>query len=605
MTTSLVTEQIRGLPPTPGVYLFKDAEGNIIYVGKAANLRHRVGSYFGSGQKMTPKIQRMVSKVSDLEYFVTASEQEALILELNLIKRHHPRYNVRLKDDKTFPYLKIDLSEDWPRVHITRKLEANGGRYFGPFASAKSIKQTLKLLKGIFPFRSCTRQITGNDPRPCLEYDIGHCLAPCIGKSSRAEYDEVIRQLILFMEGKQEKVVRQLEDSMNKAAENMDFERAARIRDQIQAVEAVVEGQRIAAKTKGEQDVIAFSAERDQAYVQVFFIRNGKLIGRESFVLQGTRYEEPIRIMSSFIQQFYASAPHTPPLLLLQHPVEDRDTLQQWLSDKRGSAVKIQVPQRGSKKQLVEIVAKNAQQGLEQLKIKQLASPKALSAALEEIQKELNLPHPPERIEGYDISDIQGMAAVGSLVVFDKGRPKPAHYRRFKIKSVSGADDYAMLAEVLKRRFKRADAASGSWAIKPDLVLIDGGKGQLNAALQAMREMGAVDIPAAGLAKENEELFIPGKAKPIVLPPSSPGLQLLQRLRDEAHRFALGYHHRLRKRQTFASALDSVPGIGTKRKKALLRQFGSLKAIKEASFEELANVSGITKSLAQKIKENL
>jgi excinuclease ABC subunit C len=605
MTTSLVTEQIRGLPPTPGVYLFKDAEGNIIYVGKAANLRHRVGSYFGSGQKMTPKIQRMVSKVSDLEYFVTASEQEALILELNLIKRHHPRYNVRLKDDKTFPYLKIDLSEDWPRVHITRKLEANGGRYFGPFASAKSIKQTLKLLKGIFPFRSCTRQITGNDPRPCLEYDIGHCLAPCIGKSSRAEYDEVIRQLILFMEGKQEKVVRQLEDSMNKAAENMDFERAARIRDQIQAVEAVVEGQRIAAKTKGEQDVIAFSAERDQAYVQVFFIRNGKLIGRESFVLQGTRYEEPIRIMSSFIQQFYASAPHTPPLLLLQHPVEDRDTLQQWLSDKRGSAVKIQVPQRGSKKQLVEIVAKNAQQGLEQLKIKQLASPKALSAALEEIQKELNLPHPPERIEGYDISDIQGMAAVGSLVVFDKGRPKPAHYRRFKIKSVSGADDYAMLAEVLKRRFKRADAASGSWAIKPDLVLIDGGKGQLNAALQAMREMGAVDIPAAGLAKENEELFIPGKAKPIVLPPSSPGLQLLQRLRDEAHRFALGYHHRLRKRQTFASALDSVPGIGAKRKKALLRQFGSLKAIREASFEELTNVSGITKGLAQKIKENL
>jgi excinuclease ABC subunit C len=605
MTTSLVTEQIRGLPPTPGVYLFKDAEGNIIYVGKAANLRHRVGSYFGSGQKLTPKIQRMVSRVADLEYFITASEQEALILELNLIKRHHPRYNVRLKDDKTFPYLKIDLSEDWPRVHITRKLEANGGRYFGPFASAKSIKQTLKLLKGIFPFRSCTRQITGNDPRPCLEYDIGHCLAPCIGKSSRAEYDEVIRQLILFMEGKQERVVRQLEDSMNKAAEKMDFERAARIRDQIQAVEAVVEGQRIAAKTRGEQDVIAFSAERDQAYVQVFFIRNGKLIGRESFVLQGTRYEEPIRIMSSFIQQFYASAPHIPPLLLLQHPVEDRDTLQQWLSDKRGSAVKIQVPQRGSKKQLVEIVAKNAQQGLEQLKIKQLASPKALSAALEEIQKELNLPHPPERIEGYDISDIQGMAAVGSLVVFDKGRPKPAHYRRFKIKSVSGADDYAMLAEVLKRRFKRADAASGSWAIKPDLVLIDGGKGQLNAALQAMREMGAVDIPAAGLAKENEELFVPGKAKPIVLPPSSPGLQLLQRLRDEAHRFALGYHHRLRKRQTFASALDSVPGIGAKRKKALLRQFGSLKAIREASFEELTNVSGITKGLAQKIKENL
>jgi excinuclease ABC subunit C len=605
MTASYITEQLRGLPTTPGVYLFKDAEGNIIYVGKAASLRHRVGSYFGSGQKLTPKIRRLVSQIADLEYFVTASEQEALILELNLIKQHHPRYNVSLKDDKTFPYLKIDQDEDWPRVHITRSLKENGGRYFGPFASAKSIKQTLKLLKGIFPFRSCTRQITGNDPRPCLEYDIGHCLAPCIGQTSRAEYDEVIKQLILFMEGKQEKVVRQLEDSMNKAAEAMDFEKAARLRDQIQAVEAVVEGQRIAAKTTGEQDAIAFSAERDRAYVQVFFIRNGKLIGRESFVLQGTRYEEPPRIMSSFIQQFYASAPHIPPLLLLQHPVEDRDTLQAWLSAKRGSTVKIQVPQRGSKKQLVDIVAQNAQQGLEQLKIKQLASPKALSAALEEIQRELNLPRPPERIEGYDISDIQGMAAVGSMVVFDKGKPKTAHYRRFKIKTVAVADDYAMLAEVLKRRFKRADTATGSWAIKPDLVLIDGGKGQLNAAVAAMKEMGAGNIPAAGLAKENEELFIPGRAKPIVLPPSSPGLQLLQRLRDEAHRFALGYHHRLRKRETFASALDSVPGIGTKRKKALIRQFGSLKGIREASAEELANVSGITKGLAQKIKEAL
>jgi excinuclease ABC subunit C len=605
MTVSYVAEQLKGLPPTPGVYLFKDAEGNIIYVGKASSLRHRVGSYFGTGQKLTPKIQHMVSKIKDLEYFVTASEQEALILELNLIKRHRPRYNVRLKDDKSFPYLKINLSEDWPRVHITRRLETNGGRYFGPFASAKSIRQTLKLLKGIFPFRSCTRPITGRDPRPCLEYDIGHCLAPCIGKASRAEYDEVIKQLILFLEGKQEKVVKQLENRMNQAAEATDFEKAARLRDQIQAVEEVVEGQRIAARVKGEQDVIAFVQERDQAYVQVFFIRNSKLIGRESFVLQGTRYEEPSRIMSSFIQQFYASAPHLPPLLLLQHAVEDMDTLQGWLQAKRSGIVRIEVPRRGSKKQLVDIVAKNAQQGLEQLKIKQLASPKTLSAALEEIKEALSLPHPPNRIEGYDISDIQGAAAVGSLVVFDKGKPKPAHYRRFKIKTVAGADDYAMLAEVLKRRFKRADAASGTWAVMPDLVLIDGGKGQLNAAIAAMREMGADAIPAAGLAKENEELFIPGRAKPIVLPPSSPGLQLLQRLRDEAHRFALGYHHRIRKRETFASALDGVPGIGAKRKKALLRQFGSVKAIRQAPIEELAGVSGITKDLARKIKEYL
>ncbi|MCK4368960.1 MAG: excinuclease ABC subunit UvrC [Dehalococcoidales bacterium] len=605
MTASYITEQIRGLPASPGVYLFKDAEGNIIYVGKAANLRHRVSSYFGAGQKLTPKLQRMVSRVNDLDCFVAASEQEALILELNLIKRHHPRYNVRLKDDKTFPYLKIDTAEDWPRVHITRRLEEDEGRYFGPFASAKSVRQTLKLIKGIFPFRSCSRTITGTDTRACLDYDIGHCLAPCIGAVSRKEYAEVINRVILFLEGKQERVVAELKSKMNQAAETLDFERAVRLRDQIQAVEQVVEGQRIATTVKGEQDVIAFAGDKDQACVQVFFIRSGKLIGRESFSLQGTRYEEPSQIMTSFIKQFYASSPHIPPLLLLQHPVEDTAMIQGWLQSKQGGRVNIQVPRRGNKRQLVNIVAENAQQGLEQLKIKQLASPTALSAALEEIKRELRLPRLPSRVEGYDISDIQGMAAVGSMVVFDKGKPKPAHYRRFRIKTVSGIDDYAMLEEVLKRRFKRAGGASDAWAILPDLVLIDGGKGQLNAAREAMRQMGVDSIPTASLAKENEEVFIPHKKEPIVLPRSSPGLQLLQRLRDEAHRFALGYHQRIRKRQTFASALDTIPGIGPKRKRALLRQFGSVKAIREASIEELATARGMTRSLAQKIKEYL
>jgi excinuclease ABC subunit C len=605
MTVSYITEQLRGLPPSPGVYLFKDAEGDIIYVGKAANLRHRVSSYFGAGQKLTPKLRRMMSKIADLDYFVTTSEQEALILELNLIKRHHPRYNVRLKDDKTFPYLKIDLGEDWPRVHITRRLEENGGRYFGPFASARSVRQTLRLLKRIFPFRSCSKPITGTDPRPCLEYYIGNCLAPCIGVVSREEYAEVIKQVILFLEGKQERVSQQLKSQMNQAAEALDFEKAARLRDQIQAVDRVVEGQRIATTVKGEQDVIAFAGDKDRAYVQVFFIRGGKLLGRESFLLQGTRYEQPSQIMTSFIKQFYASSPHTPPLLLLQHPVEDMAILQDWLQGKRGNKVKIQVPRRGNKKQLVNIVAENAQQGLEQLKIKQLASPAVLSAALEEIKKELQLPCLPSRIEGYDISDIQGAAAVGSMVVFDKGKPKPAHYRRFKIKTVSGVDDYAMLREVLKRRFKRAGGTSDSWAILPDLVLIDGGRGQLNAVREAMQEMGADSVPTASLAKENEEIFIPQKSAPIILSRSSPGLQLLQRLRDEAHRFALGYHQRVRKKETFASALDTVPGIGPRRKRALLRQFGSVKAIQEASLEELAAAKGMTQSLAKKIKEYL
>jgi excinuclease ABC subunit C len=589
----------------------RDAEGNILYVGKAANLRQRVRSYFGTRQELSPKLQRLVSRVNDLDFFVTTSEQEALILELNLIKRHRPRYNVRLKDDKTFPYLKIDLNEDWPRVYITRRLEENGGRYFGPFASAKSVRQTLKLIKGIFPFRSCSKTITGTDLRPCLEYHIRHCLGPCIGSVSRQEYAEVIKQTILFLEGKQEIVVQELESKMEKAAEALDFEKAALLRDQIQAVNKVIEGQRIAATVKGEQDVIAFAGEKDQAYVQVFFIRSGKLIGRESFVLQGTRSEEPYQIMTSFVKQFYDSTPSIPPLLLLQHPLEDTTVIENWLQSKKGARVHIQVPYRGNKKQLVQIVAENAEQGLQQLKIKQLAAPTTLAAALAEIKRELHLSCLPWRMEGYDISNIQGTAAVGSMVVFDQGKPKPSHYRRFRIKTVPGADDYAMLREVLKRRFKRSSikssdtSAPDTWTILPDLVLIDGGKGQLNTALSAMREVGAGSIPVASLAKENEEIFIPQEKKPVVLPGNSSALQLLQRLRDEAHRFALGYHQKIHKKQAFASVLDTIPGIGPKRKRALLKQFGSVQAIREAPVDELATARGMSQSLAQKIKEYL
>ncbi|HUV45700.1 MAG TPA: excinuclease ABC subunit UvrC, partial [Dehalococcoidia bacterium] len=367
MTSNLIAEQLKQLPPSPGVYLMKEAEGNILYVGKAANLHQRVRSYFSAGQKLSPKLERMVARVDDFDFFVTTSEQEALILELNLIKRHRPRYNVRLKDDKTFPYLKIDINEDWPRVHITRRLEENGGRYFGPFASAKSVRQTLKVLKGIFPFRSCRKSITGTDLRPCLEYHIHHCLGPCIGIVSEEEYAEVIKQIILFLEGKQEMVVQELQSKMGKAAEALDFEKAALLRDQIQAIDRVIEGQRIATTVSGEQDVIAFASDKYQAYVQVFFIRSSKLIGRESFVLQGTRSEQPEQIMTNFIKQFYHSAPHIPLLLLLQYPVQDRTIIENWLQSKRGAKVHIQVPRRGNKKQLVRIVTENAQQGLEQL----------------------------------------------------------------------------------------------------------------------------------------------------------------------------------------------------------------------------------------------
>jgi len=383
------------------------------------------------------------------------------------------------------------------------------------------------------------------------------------------------------------------------------------LRDQIQALERVIEGQRIAATVRGEQDVIAFATNKDQACVQVFFVRSGKLVGRESFVLQGTRAEAPEQIMSSFIKQFYGSASYIPPLLVLQHPLEDKSLIEAWLQSRRGAKVRLLVPSRGHKKQLVKIVAENAEQSLQHLEIKQQASPSNLNKALDEIARELHLPHPPLRIECYDISDIQGTAAVGSMVVFEKGKPKPSYYRRFRIKTVSGADDYAMLREVISRRFKRVNlrddntSTANTWAVIPDLILIDGGKGQLGAVLSEMQEAGAASIPAAGLAKENEEIFLPQQTEAIVLPHSSPGLQLLQRIRDEAHRFALSYHQRVRTRETFTSSLDIIPGIGPKRKRALLKQFGSIRAIREASFEELASVKSMTRKQAEKIKEYL
>ena len=605
MTNSLILEQLKQLPTAPGVYLMKDAAGNIIYVGKAANLSKRVRSYFTSGQKLSAKAQRMVSRVRDIDFFVTSSEQEALILELNLIKRHRPRYNVSLKDDKTFPYLKIDINNDWPRVYVTRRLEQNGGRYFGPFASARSVRQTLKVLKEIFPFRSCTKNITGSAPRPCLQHHIQHCLGPCIGAVSKDEYAEVIRQIVLFLEGKQEKVIRELEGRMEEAARALDFEKAALLRDRIRAVRQVIEGQRLATRVRGEQDVIAFVQDKDRAYAQVFFVRSGRLVGRESFILEGTRSEEPSQIMASFVEQFYHSAPGVPPLLLLQHPLEDKAVIEDWLQRKRGASVRIQVPRRGSRKELVDIVAENARQGLEQLKIKRLAAPKVLKAALDEIKRELKLPRLPSRLEGYDISNIQGKLAVGSMVVFEQGSPKTSCYRRFRIKTVPGADDYAMLAEVLSRRFKRLNSAADDWAVLPDLILIDGGRGQLNAALSAIDKAGAGPVSIASLAKENEEIFIPRRAEPVVLPRSSPGLQLLERLRDEAHRFALGYHQKVRSRAGITSALDTVPGIGPKRRRALLKQFGSLAGIRRASPEELAAVENMNPNLAKKVKECL
>jgi excinuclease ABC subunit C len=611
MTSPLIQDLLKQLPSAPGCYIMRNAKGGILYVGKAVDLRNRVRSYFVSPAKLTPKNRAMVDQVNDFEFFVVSSEQEALILELNLIKRYWPPYNVLLKDDKTFPYLKVKLNEPWPRLHITRRLEEDGSHYFGPFASIHSLRRTLDVLKRLFPLRSCTTPI---DPdakiRPCLKFHMGYCLAPCAGKVDAAEYSRIMTEVIHFLEGDHEVVTRTLKKKMAAASESMAYEQAARFRDQLKAVEDVVEGQKIAMKVSGEQDAIAYAADKNQACVQVFIIRHGKLIGRESFTLKNTNNEEPSEIMTSFVQQFYSSSPYIPPLLLLQHPVEKASVIEEWLAGKRGSSVSLEVPVRGKKKQLIDIVAENARQGLEQLKIKQLAVPAALSEALAELQKELNLPRPPVRIEGYDISNIQGQDAVGSMVVFEEGKPKSSDYRRFKIKTVEGANDYAMLQETLRRRFKRGtskenDAAGAKWAIMPDLVLIDGGKGQLNAAVEVMKELGVDSIPAAGLAKENEEIYLPGQSQPIVLPKSAIALKLLQRLRDEAHRFAISYFQNVHKKRTFSSALDDISGIGPKRKKALLKSFGTVRGIREASLDEVAAVEGINRELARKIKESL
>ncbi len=597
------------MPHRPGVYIMRDAARNVIYVGKAKDLYNRVKSYFGPAERLTPKTRLLVAEIADIDFFIASNEQEALIMELNFIKQYHPRFNVMWMGDQTFPYLKVNTGEPWPRVYITRRVDQDGGRYFGPFSNAGTVKQTLRVLKRLFPLRACTHDITNKIKRPCLDYQLGRCLAPCAGHVSPEDYNEVVKEVILFLEGKQEKVVKSLQAKMERASENMEFESAARLRDQIQSIQQVIEGEKVAAVIRGEEDIIAFVQEGDQAYIQVLFVRSNKLTGRESFLMKNTRDEEPSKIMTGFVEQYYSSCPQIPPLLLLQYPVEDKDTIIEWLRGKRSGKADIQVPRRGLKKQLIDMAAENARQGHDQLKIKELATAKALDKAMAELQEELRLPALPKRMEAYDISNIQGTSAVGSMVVFENGQPNRNHYRRFRIKTVAGANDYAMLQEVLRRRFRRAaarDEESGkdAWQIKPDLVLIDGGKGQLNAALEVFEDS-PEEIPFIGLAKENEEIFLPGRKKPVVLSRSSPGLQMLQRLRDEAHRFAVSYHTSVRRKRAFKSALDDVPGIGPRRKSALLRRFGTVGGIRDASAEEIAAAAGITPEQAVRVKEYL
>jgi excinuclease ABC subunit C len=617
--TDHLQEELDALPTKPGVYLMKGQDGTVLYVGKAVNLRARVRSYFHASAEHNPKTQRLVANIEDIDFIVTASELEALILESNLIKRHKPKYNVRLKDDKRYPYIKVTWQVDFPKVLIVRRMEQDGARYFGPFTASWAVQQTLQTLRRVFPYLTCNRIITGQDERACLYYDIGLCLAPCIGAANKEEYRAMIDGLCRFLEGKSDEIVAGLESRMASAAEVWDFEQAAVYRDQLAAIQRVIERQKIVSAAMADQDVIAFARADGDACVQVFFIRHGRLIGREYFVLDGAAEESDPEIVSSFVKQFYDEAAYVPPEILLPQEIDEALVVQEWLRSRRGNKVVLKVPRRGQKRELVEMAAENAAETLNHLRAQWQTDEGKQAQALAELQEQLGLESPPNRIECYDISTTQGAATTGSMVVFVKGVPRKSDYRRFKIRTVEGTDDFASMREMLRRRFRRAadtalkaetELAPGSkrssWDLMPDLLVVDGGKGQLNVALEVLDEYGLRDqVPAVGLAKREEEIFVPDRSDSILLPRTSEGLYLMQRIRDEAHRFAITYHRSLRRKQTVVSILDDVPGIGPKRRSALLKHFGSLDAVRKASVEELAAVPGMTRKAAEQLKESL
>ena len=630
MASSTISEKIRkqlaALPARPGVYIMRNAKGEVIYVGKAAKLKDRVRSYFGSPHMMEPKTRALREHIEDFEYIVVGNAGEALILEATLIKRHQPFFNIRLKDDKRYPYLKVDVQNPWPRVYITRRIEKDGARYFGPYASAGSVRATLDLTKKLFPWRSCTKEITGKDARPCLDYYIKRCIAPCTSFCTSEEYGEVVEDVILFLEGKSDDVLRRLRHQMEAAAERMEYERAAQVRDQLRSIERTVERQMVSTTRKEDVDIFGIARDGDQACVQVFFVRGTQMIGRDTFVLEGVRDEAESAVLANFLLQYYEGAQYIPKLVAIPSDAEERETIEELLTEKRGSLVEVRVPERGEKKRLVELAGDNAREALSHMRVKWMADANKTEQALEQLMEELSLPEMPHRIECYDNSNIQGTSPVSSMVVFIDGKPATNQYRRFKVKTVVGADDFATMAEVLRRRFKNhaktadqgeqgdsanleatdrvADRGAEGWET-PDLVIIDGGRGQLGAAVQVMRELGVHHIPAVGLAKRFEELFVPDEDEPVVLPRGSEALYLVQRLRDEAHRFAITFHRQVRGKSSIQSALDTIPGIGPKRKKALLRKFGSVKQIREADVAEIASTVGFTSALAEKVKAEL
>jgi len=596
----------------------KDENGKVIYVGKAINLRNRVRSYFHANQEH-PRTIQLVKRIVDIEWIVVGSELEALILEMNLIKKHRPRYNVRMKDDKRYPYIKVHWAVDYPKVTVTRHMVEDGSRYFGPYTSVWAVHQTLDVLRRIFPYLTCDREITGKDTRACLYYDIKLCTGPCIGAVSKDEYRQMLTDLQAFLNGRTDSIVKRIQVDMLAASEELKFERAAALRDQLKAIETVIARQKVVFPADYvDSDVIAMARSDREACMQVFFIRGGKLIGREYFLMEGTDDTPDPDVLSEFIKQFYDQAPNIPGQVMLPHEVEETKIIEEWLNTKRGGKkTKMLIPKRGQKRDLVKMAAENAADTLSSLQAQWEADTLRQEKALAELHEKLDLPQPPNRIECYDISNTQGTAITASMVVFEKGVPKKAHYRRFNIRTVIGPDDFASMEEALRRRFNRWQSAQEkakepgkkpdqSFALLPDLLIVDGGKGQLSRAVKILEDFGLIDeVPVVGLAKREEEIFIPGKARSVLLPRKSEGLYLVQRVRDEAHRFAITAHRKRRSKLGLASQLDAIPGIGPTRRKALLKHFGSIKAIRAASEEELAAAPKMNANLAEAVKAHL
>ncbi len=599
-------EKLKSLPSDPGVYLLKDAEGQVLYVGKAVVLKNRVRSYFQAPERLAPKVRAMMRHVVDLEYIVTSTEVEALILEATLIKQMKPHYNIRLKDDKAYPYLRLTWEEDFPRLLIARKPGHDGSRYFGPYPRAQAVRDTIRLLRKIFPIRNRTNQKFKNAARPCLGYHIGHCQGPCQDLVSRVAYRQMMEQVEQFLEGRADEVERDLVKKMGEAADNMEFERAAELRNQVQAIREVREPQKVAAGTERELDAIAWAVDGDEAVVQVFRVRKGRLTGREALTLSGVEGSGEAALAEAFLTQYYANAQEVPPELLLQAVPDNVGQMGEWLRERRGGAVSIRVPQRGEKAQLLAMVRKNAEMARDEGLRRQERQEAHVQEGLLGLQHALGLSSIPHRMECYDISNTQGTESVASMVVFTDGKPDKSQYRRFKIKTVEGPNDFASMYEVIGRRFRHRELAEDNPNLKrfaqtPDLVIIDGGRGQLGYAARAMRELGVGDIAVFGLAKQHEWLFEPDGPNPIILDRDSEALKMLQHLRDEAHRFAITFHRQLRTRRNLKSLLDDVPGIGPKRKKTLLRAYPDLQAIQAATVEDLGHLPGMSKAAAESV----